>query len=290
MAAKTDVETKTVFLNTQNAHLSDLNESLSKQHPIQTNELEMSQKSTHRSEILHTDGIVSDEDLEKSKSALWLQQRSFEATGASAINNAITMESNKNQITELNQTRSDNLISKQNTLSEDIRRLQSSIAEWKKQYLIVAPIAGKISFSKIWSAKQAIAAGDEIVAFVPVGSAHAFAPTHQTIIGKAEMPILNSGKVKTGLSAQIRLDNFPFQQYGILEGTVQNISALPQNNSQKEVFYQVNIALNDSLVTSYKKQIPFQPEMQGTATIITENKRLIERLFNQVRDLIKNRS
>ena len=40
--------------------------------------------------------------------------------------------------------------------------------------------------------------------------------------------------------------------------------------------------LPKGLETSYKKQIPFQQEMTGTADIITEDLRLIERIVVSV--------
>jgi len=40
------------------------------------------------------------------------------------------------------------------------------------------------------------------------------------------------------------------------------------------------------LVTSYNKEIPFKQEMRGTAEIITEDLRLIERFFYQFKELV----
>ena len=103
------------------------------------------------------------------------------------------------------------------------------------------------------------------------------------------MPIANSGKVKTGLFATIRLDNFPFQEYGVLEGTVQNIAAVPQKGKESDN-YLLRIAVNDSLRTTYHKYLPFQQEMVGSANITTESRRLIARFFDRLNDLLKNRS
>ena len=53
--------------------------------------------------------------------------------------------------------------------------------------------------------------------------------------------------------------------------------------------YLVEISLNDSLRTTYGKTIPFQQEIQGAANIITEDRRIMERLLDKWRDLLKNR-
>jgi multidrug efflux pump subunit AcrA (membrane-fusion protein) len=98
------------------------------------------------------------------------------------------------------------------------------------------------------------------------------------------LPIAKSGKVKTGLNANVRLDAFPYQQYGILRGSVQNIAAVPQKEE-----YQVEITMPNDLTASYGKKLPFKQEMQGSAHIITEDRRVVERLLDKFKDLIKNR-
>lgn len=222
--------------------------------------------------------MISDLDLEKSKSNLLIQERQLKAAEGNALNNDMQIRTNENQINEINQTKSDNQSTKQLTLNEDIHRLLSAIQDWKKQFLIIAPIDGKVTFSKIQSSKQAVAAGDELLTIVPDNA-------DQKIVCKATMPIANSGKVKTGLLTTIKLDNFPYQQYGILEGRVENISAVPQKEN-----YLVEISVNNDLKTTYKKSLPFQQEMQGSANIITEDKRVIMRVFDRMNDLVKNKA
>jgi hypothetical protein len=45
--------------------------------------------------------------------------------------------------------------------------------------------------------------------------------------------------------------------------------------------------LPKGLESSYKKQIPFQQEMKGSADIVTEDLRLLERILYQFRDVFK---
>ena len=42
------------------------------------------------------------------------------------------------------------------------------------------------------------------------------------------------------------------------------------------------------LKTSYGKTLNFRQEMQGTANIITEYRRVVERVLDNFRDLMKN--
>jgi len=49
-----------------------------------------------------------------------------------------------------------------------------------------------------------------------------------------------------------------------------------------------DLALTNGLVTNYHKTLDFKPQMQGSAEIITEDLRLLERLFYQYRALWAN--
>mgnify|MGYP003116387514 FL=1 len=55
----------------------------------------------------------------------------------------------------------------------------------------------------------------------------------------------------------------------------------------KEGFYLIDVKLPKKLITSYNKEIDFKQEMRGSAEIITEDLRLIERFFYQFREVLK---
>ena len=41
------------------------------------------------------------------------------------------------------------------------------------------------------------------------------------------------------------------------------------------------------MITNYEREIKFKQEMKGTAEIVTEDLRLIERFFYQIKDIVK---
>lgn len=109
-------------------------------------------------------------------------------------------------------------------------------------------------------------------------------PTYSNgFIGKLKAPALNSGKIKIGQTVNIKLANFPDREFGMLVGTVKNISLTPDKDGN----LLIDVELPNKLLTTYKKEIQFQQEMSGTADIVTEDLRLIERLLYQFRDVFK---
>jgi multidrug resistance efflux pump len=268
----------------QIASLKQLNNNLLRQKDIQLREFELSGKELQRQKQLNTEGVVSDSEFEKYSAAYLQQKRSIEANEVGFINNEMQIKQNEAQITDLQQGKKDNQNTKELTHQEDSRRLKSAIEEWKQAYLVTAPISGKVSMAKIWSSQQAISGGDEIFAIVPIENMEG----GKKVLAKAVLPLANSGKVKTGLKSNIRLDGYPYQQYGILEGRVENISLLPQAGKDGDN-YLLELSVNDSLTTTYGKKLTLKQEMQGTSNIITEDRRVIARLFDRLQDLLKNR-
>ena len=73
------------------------------------------------------------------------------------------------------------------------------------------------------------------------------------------VPAVNSGKIAKGEKVLIKLDNYRYQEYGIVEGRVQNISFTPDDKGN----YYVDVTLPEGLKTSYHKTLPFDTELKG---------------------------
>lgn len=104
------------------------------------------------------------------------------------------------------------------------------------------------------------------------------------IRGKIILSLKDVRKVKPGQKVNIRFDDFPSMEYGFIHGTVSNISMAPVNSS-----YIIEVELPQDRTTNYGTQLNLSPEMKGSAEIITEEVRLIQRLFIPLKSLIKQR-
>ena len=104
----------------------------------------------------------------------------------------------------------------------------------------------------------------------------------ELVVGRMLIPSVNSGKVKPNQKVLVKLDNYRYQEFGIVEGRVQNISLTPDDNGN----YYVDVILPKGLRTSYNKTLTFDKELKGNAEIVTQDLRLIERFFYQIRKLL----
>ena len=97
-----------------------------------------------------------------------------------------------------------------------------------------------------------------------------------------------SGKVMVGQKVNIKLDNYPHLEFGILQGKITNMSLVPVSTGEGN-FYTAEVRLNQGLVTNYQRTLPFSQEMQGNAEIITDDRRLLMRMVAPLVSLYRER-
>lgn len=153
-------------------------------------------------------------------------------------------------------------------------QLRKSLKQWEQNYLLISNTDGIASFQQFFGENQFIKAGDAVLSILP--------KNREKLVGRMSVPATNSGKIASGEKVLIKLDNYRYQEYGIVEGKVQNISLSPD----KEGNYYVDVLLPKGLKTSYNKNLVFDKELKGSAEIVTQDLRLIERFFYQMRKLL----
>lgn len=153
-------------------------------------------------------------------------------------------------------------------LLNTIASLQVALSEWEKNYLLVSPVNGTVAFMQPWEVSQTVESGETMFVVIPQNATRP--------IGKALLPMDGIGKVKTGQRAIVRFPAFPEQEFGFIEGKVVSISPVPD----QEGYYVLEISLPHNLKTNYGKELPLIKTIKGTASIVTKEKNLLERLLN----------
>lgn len=163
----------------------------------------------------------------------------------------------------------------QTELETLVMRMKAAISSWEKSYVLMAPVDGNVAFTTIWSPNQAVLAGSIVFNVIPSDKGE--------LIGKAMLPVGQSGKVKIGQRVNVHFDSFPDNEFGVVKGKVKDISQVPS-----EGFYFVDVSFPDGLTTSYKKVLPVKMETSAKADIITEDVSLLERFFMPLQKVLKN--
>jgi HlyD family secretion protein len=253
-------------------------QNLLRQQHITEEQYRLIQKQFQRDSTLNTKGMISQEELEKSKN-IYLQGSLSSENMRSTLNNMrIQIAQLKESLLDTGHQDVETLNGLRTQLQSLISQIKTEIQAWELNYVLQAPIHGKITFTNYWVINQNVSAGENIFTIIPDNTF--------SIIGKASLPVARSGKVETGQKVNIRIENFPENEYGILRGKVQNISLVPVQAGEL-IYYTVEISLPDKLITTYKKELPYLPNMQGQADIITEDISLLERFVLPIKKILK---
>jgi len=158
-------------------------------------------------------------------------------------------------------------------LVESFLNLKAQLNIWENNYLLISPIEGIATFTRFWSANQSVVKDEPVINIVPIVTG--------SFIGRINLKMQRSGMVKTGQMVNIKLSGFPYLKYGMVKGIVKSKSLVPSGDA-----YMIEIALPDGLSTLYGKKLEFTQNMQGTAEIITEDLRLLQKIVNPFRYMI----
>ncbi|MCB0553948.1 MAG: HlyD family efflux transporter periplasmic adaptor subunit [Phaeodactylibacter sp.] len=263
-------------LKQQIRYLEGLNRSLEQQEQTLSREVAIAQNNLERNRQLFASGTISEVDFEQSETNYLQYRRQLESLQSRVLNNKLQIEQFQSEIIELRQSRMDGSMQKWLATRELLGRLDSELELWKQSYLVTSPITGRVSLTRVWGPQQFVQANEAVATVVPGAGAG-------EIVGKAALPTFNSGKVKPGMRTNIQLDGYPYQEFGVLQGQVKSIALVPDQET-----YLLEISLPDSLTTSYHRTIPFTQELPGQARIITEDRRILQRVFDQLISLVRN--
>lgn len=248
-----------------------------RQQKIIEGQLAIAEKQLQRDSLLNRKGVISNEELERTTNQYLQVSLSHENIRASLENLQIQIFQVRESLFDINFQDVDRENSLQTQIKTIINQLQNEIQAWEMNYMLTSPIEGKITFTKYWVVNQNIIIGDMVFTVIPSDDVK--------LIGKASLPIARSGKVKIGQKVNIRFENFPDQEYGIVEGCVKNISLVPVKENEL-LNYTVEIELPNNLTTVYKKELPYLPEMRGQADIITDDITLMERFIMPIKKIL----
>ena len=231
-----------------------------------------------KNRTLYDNKAISLRELEASREAILQGENELKNYESQVVSKRIEIGQLEGRITEIKQGTTINNTDKLFKLKETVNNLRASIDKWKQTFLVTAPVGGRVTFSsRTWKEQMFAKAGEELLVVVPKESAT------NTIVGKAIIPIFGSGKVHENQRVIIRLDGYPYEEFGTIDGTVSGLSLVPKEDKQ---VVQIAIA-GEKLITNRKKEIPQAQQLSGKAQIVTEEKRFIERIFDKIFAIFK---
>jgi len=219
-------------------------------------------------ESLANDKVIAPLELNQYKSKLIAREQTLQQADAQMTNSDINGHNKRKEILDLEKSIAD----QQQQLHTSLLNLKSQVEKWLQQYELTASENGKVLFVSPLQENQLLASGQPLFYIQPEQTSF----YAELMAGQQGL-----GKVKEKQLVLMKVDGFPSPEYGYLKGHIEYISAMPNNRDS----FLIKVNISKGLVTNYGKTIYFRNNITAQAEIITDNRKLFDRLIGQLKQV-----
>jgi HlyD family secretion protein len=173
----------------------------------------------------------------------------------------------RNQVIRLASERQSEILTQINQRKEQLTNIAGQLEQAKKQAdgeTIKSPVTGTIY--KIKATKGPVQAGEELLSILPEGE--------EMLL---EVKVLNRdiGFIRQGMKAKVKMATFPFQEFGIVDGEVIQVSPNATVDKELGLVFPTRIKLNKHSMSMRGQEVEFTPGMTANAEIVTRKKSIL---------------
>lgn len=173
-----------------------------------------------------------------------------------------------NSIENLQQAKRNDLIGLNLKIKENLTQLQLAITSWEENYVIKSPIKGTLNYLQPLKLGHYVNTNELLVVVTPKLT------EYNAVL---RIPFFGAGKVQVGQKVNIKLDDYPYYEYGFLTGKMSKISKVASQDH-----YLGDVTLDNRNKTSYNKVVTINENSKGTAEIITKDRSFLGRIFDKI--------
>lgn len=252
-------------------------ENLKKELELNNKVLSVSKQSYSVDSVLYNAGALSEEALNMQRASVMSQEQSNLQLKSSKFNQEFDLSSIDIELAKIDINVYEELKTSFVSLVSSYNNLVNEIKQWKEHYMFIAPIDGRIEYLGFWRDNVFVQSAQELFTISPQKS---------NMIGELEISSFGAGKVEPGQSVNVKLNDYPYEEYGQIKGRVDYVSSLTHEVKSSEFSgnsYLVMVSFPHGLKTNYGKNIKANSEYKGFASIVTKKRRLIQRLFDNLK-------
>jgi multidrug efflux pump subunit AcrA (membrane-fusion protein) len=173
----------------------------------------------------------------------------------------------RNQNIRLTSERQSEILTQINKRKEELTTVAGQLEQARQQKdgeTIKAPVAGTIY--KIKATKGPVQSGEELLSILPEGE--------EMLL---EVKVLNRdiGFINQGMKAKVKIATFPFQEFGVVEGEVLQISPNAIIDKELGLVFPTRIKLSKHSLNVRGQEVEFNPGMAANAEIVTRQKSVL---------------
>lgn len=218
---------------------------------------------------LFEQGAISEADLLKGEQGLIQAESKVQDFQKSIAQSSITLTDLQRQLNGRRLERETQYRDLRQGIVSALEQLEHVLSTWRTELHIKSPIDGRLSYLPLVHEHAHVEGGAALFVVIP---------PEQEFRGHIEVSKSGFGKLEVGQSVQVMLDKYPHREYGLLRGEVSQIALLPDADN-----YRVQFRLPVGMRSSYGRQLEFSPEMTGRGQVVTEEERLLTRIFHRFR-------
>jgi HlyD family secretion protein len=230
-------------------------------------------KKFKRDSMLYTTGVYSESELDKSRQSLIRLNIELQQVRLDHSAKSIELAEKRQILQDYKIKKLEERERYYSVLNESFLNMKAQMKIWENTYLLISPVSGNVTFTKFWSENQIVSKDEPVISIVPFEAGD--------YVGRINLKMNRSGKVKPGQTVNIKLSGYPYLEYGMIKGIVKSKSLVPSGDS-----YVIELSLPSGLITLYGRKLEFTQNMQGTGEIITDDLRLLQKILNPLRYLI----
>jgi len=176
-------------------------------------------------------------------------------------------EAARNQVQHLASERQSEILTQINKRKEELTNVAGQLEQARKQEeeeTIKAPFAGTIY--KIKATKGPVQSGEELLSILPEGEDMLL-----------EVKVLNRdiGFIRQGMKTKVKMATFPFQEFGVIEGEVVQVSPNSITDKELGLVFPTRIKLNKHSINVRGQEVAFTPGMAANGEIVTRKKSIL---------------
>lgn len=132
---------------------------------------------------------------------------------------------------------------------------------------IIAPVSGKVQQLEVHTVGGVVTSAQPLLVLVP-----------EEYVLEIEAKILNKdiGFVREGQPVEIKLEAFPFTEYGIIDGTLRHVSGDAIQSEEGDLYYLARVDMAQSHIMVNGKKVNLTSGMRATVEVKIRKRRMIE--------------
>lgn len=209
------------------------------------------------------DQVVSlEREIEAQQQAVRQEQEAYQAA--------------QTTIERLTSERQSQILGELTRRQEELSNLSGQLAQARIQAdgdTIRAPISGKIYNIMVTPAERTVEPGEELLSILPDDEGLLL-----------EVKVLNRdiGFIAEGMRAKVKIATFPFQEFGTIEGIIEQISPNATVDEQLGPVYTARISIDTTTIPVRGQEVALAPGMTATAEIVTRQKSILTFLLEPI--------